>query len=92
MQEILRETRKEAFKKIKPKTQLILNELGDSVLTARELATKLYKKEEARTAERQEVAPRLSELVKLDLVEVVGKKYDETTKANVATYRRKRGK
>lgn len=89
MNEILRETRKEAFNKVKPKTQLILDELGNSVLTARELAVRLNKKGEVRTAERQEVAPRISELVKKNLIEVAGKKFDEITQTKVATYRRK---
>ena len=42
-----------------------------------------------RTAERQETAPRLTELLKLDLVEVVSKKYDEISGCNVAVYKRK---
>ena len=41
-----------------------------------------------RTAERQEVAPRISELVDDGLVKVVGKKYDEISGCNVAVYKK----
>lgn len=44
-----------------------------------------------RTAERQETAPRLTELAKLDLVEVIKKKYDKESGCSVAVYRRKEG-
>ena len=42
-----------------------------------------------RTAERQETAPRLTELVEYDLVEVVGKKFDSISNCKVAVYKRK---
>lgn len=42
-----------------------------------------------RTAERQETAPRLTELVEYDLVEVAGKKFDLISGCKVAVYRRK---
>ena len=42
-----------------------------------------------RTAERQETAPRLTELVDCDLVEVVGKRFDLISNCKVAVYRRK---
>lgn len=42
-----------------------------------------------RTAERQETAPRLTELVKKDLIEVVGKRTDSISKCKVAIYKRK---
>lgn len=41
-----------------------------------------------RTAERQETAPRLTELVELGLVEVVKKKFDKISGCNVAVYKR----
>lgn len=43
-----------------------------------------------RTAERQETAPRLTELVEYDLVEVVGKRFDLISKCKVAVYKRKK--
>ena len=42
-----------------------------------------------RTTERQETAPRLTELVDYDLVEVVGKKFDSISNCKVAVYKRK---
>lgn len=42
-----------------------------------------------RTAERQETAPRLTELVEYELVEVVGKKFDSISNCKVAVYKRK---
>lgn len=41
-----------------------------------------------RTAERQETAPRLTELVELGLVETSKKKFDEISGCNVAVYKR----
>lgn len=79
---------------LKAKTKLIYEQLGSGEYTARELATKMYntKDEEGnrliRTAERQEVAPRLTELVKKGLVKVVKKRYDEISGCKVAVYRK----
>lgn len=100
MNNITKETRKESFKKIqlKKKSKLIYEELGDEEYTARELAIKMYNTIDEdgnrllRTAERQETAPRLTELVELDLVEDLKKKYDDISGCSVAVYRRKRGK
>lgn len=46
MNEILKETRKQSYKNpnLKTKTKLVLEELGNEELTARELARKMYKK------------------------------------------------
>lgn len=46
MNEILRETRKDSYKnpKLKTRTKLVLEELGDEQLTARELSKKMFKK------------------------------------------------
>lgn len=97
MNNITKQTRKESFEKIqlKKKCKLIYEQLGSGEYTARELAIKMYntKNEEGnrllRTAERQETAPRLTELVELDLVEVIKKKYDEISGCSVAVYKRK---
>lgn len=80
MNSITKETRKESFEKLKlkKKCKLIYDQLGEGEYTARELAIKMYNtidKEEnrlLRTAERQETAPRLTELVELGLVEATG--------------------
>lgn len=46
MNEILKETRKNAYKnpKLKNKTKLVLEELANEELTARELSMKMFKK------------------------------------------------
>lgn len=96
MGNITRETRKESYKKLnlKAKTKLIYEQLGNGEYTARELAIKMYNtKDEVgnrliRTAERQEVAPRLTELVNNGLIEAVKKKYDEISGCKVAVYRK----
>lgn len=97
MNEITKQTRKESFEKIplKKKCKLIYEQLGNGEYTARELAIKMYNTKDEdgnrllRTAERQETAPRLTELVELDLVETTKKKYDEISGCNVAVYKRK---
>lgn len=97
MNEITKQTRKESFKKIqlKKKCKLIYEQLGSGEYTARELATKMYNTKDEygkrllKTNARQEIAPRLTELVKLDLVEVIKKKYDTESRCSVAVYKRK---
>lgn len=99
MNTITKQTRKESFEKVqlKNKNKLIYDQLGSGEYTARELARKMYNTKDKegkrllRTAERQETAPRLTELVELDLVEVVKKKYDATSNCSVAVYKRKEG-
>ncbi len=91
------QTREESYKKLnlKKKCKLIYEYLGSGEYTARELAIKMYNttdndgKRLIRTAERQETAPRLTELVELGLVETKSKKYDEISGCNVAVYRRR---
>lgn len=100
MSNITKETRKESFEKIqlKRKSRLIYEQLGSGEYTARELAIKMYNttdndgKRLLRTSERQETAPRLTELMNLGLVETTSKKYDEISGCNVAVYRRKEKK
>lgn len=96
MNNITKETRKESFEKIqlKKKCKLIYEQLGSGEYTARELAIKMYNTKDQdgnrliRTAERQETAPRLTELVDLGLVKVIDKKYDELSGCKVAIYKR----
>lgn len=95
MNTITKQTRKESYKKLqlKKKCKLIYKQLGSGEYTARELAIKMYntKDEEGKrllkTTARQEVAPRLTELVDLDLVEVIKKKYDKESGCSVAVYK-----
>lgn len=83
------ETRHESHEKVnKEKRYMQIKEiLSDKVMTAREIATELYKKGFTANLDRNNAAPRLTELVDKCEVEVAGKKYDEETGRNVATYR-----
>ena len=87
MNNISRETRKESYEKLKKKNKLIYEQMGSGEYTARELAIKMYNTIDEdgnrliRTAERQETAPRLTELESLGFVEVVSRKYDNYTSA-----------
>lgn len=58
-----------------------------AALTAREIATELHKQKLIPYPVRQAVAPRLTELESVGIVEVVGKAYDVETKRKVALYR-----
>lgn len=100
MNKITELTRRESFKKLdqKKKCKLIYEWLENGEYTARELAIKMYNTKDKegnrllKTDARQETAPRLTDLVKLDLVEVVKKKYDKESGCNVGVYRRKQNK
>lgn len=100
MNNITKMTRKEAFKKIKcsAKQKLVYEQLEGKEYTASELSTKMYNTFDnngnrlLETPARQEIAPRLTELEKLELVEVIGKKTDEKSGCKVAIYRRKENK
>ena len=61
--------------------------LGSKEMTAREVAIELFKRGYTTTTDRNSAAPRLTELVDKCEVEIAGKKYDEQTGRNVATYR-----
>lgn len=61
--------------------------LGDKKMTAREVAYELYKRGYTDNLDRNNAAPRLTELVDKCEVEVAGKKFDEQTGRKVATYR-----
>ena len=56
-------------------------------MTAREIASELYKLGFIATPTRQETAPRLTELEYFGRVEVCGSKIDERTHKNVSIYR-----
>lgn len=56
-------------------------------MTAREIAMELFKKGYTTSTDRNNAAPRLTEMVDRCEVEIAGKKYDEQTGRNVATYR-----
>lgn len=83
-------TRRESHKKTK-KTKMyekVLTALGNEVLTAREIAIRLYDAGAIEYPARAVVQPRITELVENGTIEVVGKKYDSQTERNVAQYSR----
>lgn len=59
--------------------------------SAREIAVEMYEKGWTNTAERNNAAPRLNELVKTGQVEPVGKKYDSVTGRNVTVFKIREG-
>ena len=82
---ITKETRRESFENLDSATikKCIVEMLRDgSEHTARELAVMMYGK-----ADRQAVAPRLTELAAEGIVEAVSKKRDIVTGRTVAVYR-----
>lgn len=97
MNNITTQTKSESYKKLDSsrKRKLIYECLENGEYTARELAKKMYRiidkngERLLETEARQEVAPRLTELEKLGLVEVVDKRQDERSGRKVAVYKRK---
>ena len=83
------ETRHDSHDKVnKEKRYMQIKEiLGDRIMTAREIAVELFKRGYTNSMDRNNSAPRLTELVDLCEVEVAGKKFDEQTGRNVATYK-----
>lgn len=100
MNNITTQTKKDSYKKLDSsrKRKLVYECLEDKEYTARELAKKMYRiidkngERLLETEARQEVAPRLTELEKLGLVEVVDKRQDERSGRKVAVYRKKEDK
>lgn len=100
MNNITTQTKKDSYKKLDSsrKRKLVYECLEDKEYTARELAEKMYNTIDKNgdrlleTEARQEVAPRLTELEKLGLVEVVDKRQDERSGRKVAVYRKKEDK
>jgi hypothetical protein len=83
------ETRHDSHEKVnKEKRYMQIKDiLGDNEMTAREVATELYKRGFTTSTDRNNAAPRLTELVDKCEVEIAGKKFDEQTGRNVATYK-----
>lgn len=76
---ITEETRRESYETIKPvsskRRQIILDILGDTEMTANEIAEALYEKGLTPFYERNFAAPRLTELKAEGKVKTVGKKH-----------------
>ena len=83
------ETRHDSHEKVnkEKRYEQIKDILNGKSMTAREVAEQLYKKGLTTNLDRNNAAPRLTELVDRCEIEVAGKKYDEQTGRNVATYR-----
>ncbi len=85
---ITRQTRRESNQQVDRKTihKLVLDQLSYGDMTAREIGAVLYRHGLVPTPSRQQVQPRLTELVQDGLIEVVGKRLDSVTKRRVAVY------
>lgn len=82
------ETRRESNESIdrEKRYEQILNILKGKTMTAKEVAVEMNRRGFVPTSERNFAAPRLTELVKLGMVNVVGKKTCEYTSKKVAQY------
>lgn len=85
---ITKQTQRESHAKVNKQRirSSILNELTYGNMTAREIAVVLYRYDLVSEPTRQQVQPRLTELVQDGLVEVIGKRYDSRTDRHVALY------
>lgn len=83
-------TRQMSFEDIKPKRKIryfqILDRLMTGTKTAKEIAVELFDLEQTNTTDRNTTAPRLTELSKMGLVNVIGKKKCDYTGKTVAVY------
>lgn len=83
-------TKQLSFEDIKPKRKLryeqILDRLLTGVKTAKEIAVELYELGLIPSTERNYTSPRLTELEKMGLVQVINKKKCDYTGKTVAVY------
>ena len=81
---ITKETRLESYIKTKVtgRQKKVLDALGDKEMTARMIAAELG------YSDMNAVRPRITELKELGVIEACGKAYDQTTKRNVALFKR----
>lgn len=91
---ITRQTRRESNEKTDRQGMhsMILKELSYGDMTAREIGAILYRHGLVLSPSRQQVQPRLTELMQDGKIEVVGKRRDSLTKRSVAVYRLVEGK
>lgn len=90
---ITTETRRDSYNRVletlSKRQQIIIkkfSEAPNAKYTARELAVELHKDGVIITNDRNMVQPRLTELVGKGIIQVVGKKFDETMGRHVAYY------
>lgn len=83
------ETRKEAFMDldIKEKQKQILECLGNREMTVREVLREMLKRGYTKINDRNEVAPRMTELFQKRRLVIVAKKVDEETGKSSAVYK-----
>lgn len=85
-------TRALAEEDIQPTKQIrykqILDILDDKEMTAKEIAVEMYRRGYADTMDRNNSAPRLTELMHKMVVEAIGKKTCQYTGKTVAVYRK----
>lgn len=83
-------TRQLSFEDIKPKRKMryeqILDRLLSGIKTAKEIAVELYELGLIPSTERNYTSPRLTELEKMGLVQVINKKKCDYTGKTVAVY------
>ncbi len=93
MNDITKETRQLSFDDINQKKKVryeqIVNILNNREMTAKEIAVEMHKRGLTDSSDRNYSQPRLCELVKMSIVEVVGKKKCEFTNKKVAVYKLK---
>ncbi len=94
MNEITRETRQLSFQDInkneKKRYEQIFNILKGKEMTAKEVAVEMCKWGFTDSTDRNYSQPRLYELVKMNYVEIVGKKVCEYTNKKVSVYKLKK--
>ena len=83
------ETRKEAYMDldIKEKQKQVLECLGNREMTVREVLREMLKRGYTKINDRNEVAPRMTELFQKRRLVIVAKKVDEETGKSTAVYR-----
>lgn len=74
---------------VKQRQEQVLEVLGDEMLTAKEIAVRMYEKGYTNNDDRNNASPRLNELLNQDLVEIYGKKTCEYSGKTVAVFRKK---
>lgn len=93
MNPITKETRKASYEavlpKVKDRSRLILETLGDRAMTVSEITDELVEAGKIPYYNRNYVAPRLSELKDMGVVETCGRRKSTHSTATEAVWRRK---
>lgn len=83
------QTRRESHRAVDKRKlyNVIIDELKNKQMTARQIGVSAYNKGLVLSPTRQQIQPRLTELVAQERIEVCGKQHDKLTGRNVAIYR-----